>query len=172
MKRITALEEDKIFKDVQLASLKEKITHKNQQIHELETNLVSLIVVVMDLKQKLKGKFLKEFAEPPKEYTAEERTQMDKEREEAIDLYIQNPPCTTNHKKKQNEVIMRNVSAKRNFGFQDQPDRYVFTTEKDRFDVCGNRSGIVSWVYNDEKGMFLVKRKNGAVVYYNNADAF
>ncbi|MFS8033760.1 hypothetical protein Hanom_Chr17g01573361 [Helianthus anomalus] len=31
MKRITALEEDKIFKDVQIASLLEEITHKNQQ---------------------------------------------------------------------------------------------------------------------------------------------
>ncbi|MFS8019100.1 hypothetical protein Hanom_Chr15g01399851 [Helianthus anomalus] len=50
----------------------------------------------MDLKQKLEGKFPKEFAEPPKEYTAEERAQMDKEHEEAIDRYIQNSTRTAN----------------------------------------------------------------------------
>ncbi|KAJ0444067.1 hypothetical protein HanPI659440_Chr16g0649091 [Helianthus annuus] len=126
----------------------------------------------MDLKQKLERKFPKEFAEPPNEYTIEERAQIKKECEEAIDRYIQNPPHTANQKMKQKEVIMRNVGAKRNFGFQDQPDRYVVPTEKDRFDVYGNRSGIVSWAYNDEKGLFLVKRKNGAVEYYNNAEAF
>ncbi|KAJ0694830.1 hypothetical protein HanPI659440_Chr15g0613271 [Helianthus annuus] len=125
----------------------------------------SLTVVVIDLKPKLEEKFRNEFAEPLKEYTVEERAQMEKEREEAIDHYIQNPPCTANQKKKQKEVIMRNVGAERNFGFQDQPDRYVVTTEKDRFDVYGNRSGIVSWAYNDEKGIFLVKRKNGAMEY-------
>ncbi|KAM0071068.1 hypothetical protein Hdeb2414_s0001g00020591 [Helianthus debilis subsp. tardiflorus] len=121
---------------------------------------------------KVGRKFPKEFADPPTEYTAEGRAQMDKEHEETIDRYIQNPPRTANHKKKQKEVIMMNVGAKRNFGFQDQPHRYMITTEKYRFDVCHNRSGIVSWVYNDEKGMFLVKRKNGAVEYYNYADAF
>ncbi|MFS7913761.1 hypothetical protein Hanom_Chr02g00145471 [Helianthus anomalus] len=78
MKRVTALEEDKIFKDVQIASLMEEITHKNQPIHELETNLGSLTTIVVDLKQKLEGKFLKEFAEPPKELTTEEKAQMDK----------------------------------------------------------------------------------------------
>ncbi|KAM0002607.1 hypothetical protein Hdeb2414_s0320g00866671 [Helianthus debilis subsp. tardiflorus] len=154
MKRITAYEEDKIFKDVQIASLMEEITNKNQQIHELETNLGSHTVVVMDLKQKLEGKFPKEFAKPPKEHTAEEKAQMEKEREEA------------------KEVIMRNVGAERNFGFQDQPDRYIVITKKDRFDVYGNRSGIVSWAYNDENGLFLVKRKNVVVGYYNNAKAF
>ncbi|KAF5766493.1 hypothetical protein HanRHA438_Chr15g0728191 [Helianthus annuus] len=143
----------------------EEITHKNQQIHELETNMGSLTAVVIDLKPKLEEKFRNEFAEPLMEYTVEERAQMEKEREEAIDHYIQNPPCTANQKKKQKEVIMRNVGAERNFGFQDQPDRYVVTTEKDRFDVYGNRSGIVSWAYNDEKGIFLVKRKNGAMEY-------
>ncbi|KAF5823073.1 hypothetical protein HanRHA438_Chr01g0035161 [Helianthus annuus] len=100
MKRTTALEEDKIFKDVQIVSLLEEITHKNQQIQELETNLGSLTTVVMDLKQKLEGKFPKEFAKPPKEYAAAEKAQMDKEHEEAIDQYIQNPPCKANKKKK------------------------------------------------------------------------
>ncbi|KAJ0903438.1 hypothetical protein HanPSC8_Chr07g0269851 [Helianthus annuus] len=126
----------------------------------------------MDLKQKLDGKFPKEFDEPPKEYTADEIAQMDKKHEEAIDRYIQNPPRTTNQKKKQKEVIMRNVGAERDFGYQDQLDRYVVTTENDTFDVYGNSSGIVSWVYNDDKGMFLVKRKNGAVEYYNHCNAF
>ncbi|KAL9993450.1 hypothetical protein Hdeb2414_s0006g00218021 [Helianthus debilis subsp. tardiflorus] len=172
MKRITTLEEDKIFKDVQIASLMEEITHKNQQIHEFETNLGSLTAVVMDLKKKLEGKFPKEFAKPPKEYTTEERAQMYKEREEAINRYILNSPRTANQKMKQKEVIMRNVRAERNFGFQNQPDRYVITTQNDRFDVYDNMYGIVSWAYNDEKGMFLVKRKNGAVEDYNNADAF
>ncbi|MFS7962228.1 hypothetical protein Hanom_Chr08g00724201 [Helianthus anomalus] len=92
MKRITALEEDKIFEDVQIASLIKEITHKNQKIQELKTNLGSLTVVVMDLKQKLEGKFPKGFAEPPKESTAEERAQQQKEHEEAMDCYIQNPP--------------------------------------------------------------------------------
>ncbi|KAM0016325.1 hypothetical protein Hdeb2414_s0029g00705301 [Helianthus debilis subsp. tardiflorus] len=84
IKRITALEEDKIFKDVQIASLLEEITRKNQQIQDLETNLGSLSAIVMDLKPKLEGKFGKNFAEPPKEYTAAEKEQMDKEHEEAI----------------------------------------------------------------------------------------
>ncbi|KAM0019839.1 hypothetical protein Hdeb2414_s0025g00660381 [Helianthus debilis subsp. tardiflorus] len=139
MKRITALEEDKIFNDVQIASLMEEITHKNQQIHELKKNLGSLTAVVIDLKLKLEGKFPKEFAEPPKEFIAEERAQIEKEREEALDSYIQNPPRTANQKKKQQEVIMKNVGAERNFGFLDQPNRYMVTTEKDRFDVYCNR---------------------------------
>ncbi|MFS7993365.1 hypothetical protein Hanom_Chr12g01093191 [Helianthus anomalus] len=50
----------------------EEITHKNRQIYQLKINLGSLTDVVMDLKQKLEGKFPKEFAEPPKEFTAEE----------------------------------------------------------------------------------------------------
>ncbi|KAJ0569442.1 hypothetical protein HanRHA438_Chr05g0212151 [Helianthus annuus] len=78
MKRVTTLEEDKIFKDVQIASLIEEITNKNQQTHKLETNLKSLTVVVMDLKQKFEGKFPKEFAEPPKDYMTTEKAQMDK----------------------------------------------------------------------------------------------
>ncbi|MFS7904944.1 hypothetical protein Hanom_Chr01g00041981 [Helianthus anomalus] len=99
MKRVTTLEEDKIFQDVQIASLMEEITHKNQQIHELETNLGSLTAV--------------EFAELPKESTAEEKVQTDKEREEAIDRYIQNPPRTANQKRKKKEVIMRNVGVEK-----------------------------------------------------------
>ncbi|KAJ0614357.1 hypothetical protein HanIR_Chr02g0061551 [Helianthus annuus] len=91
MKRITILEEDKIFKDVQIASLLEEITHKNQQIQDLETHLGSLPVVVMDLKQKLETKFGKDFAEPRKEYIAVEIEQQDKEREEALSKYIETP---------------------------------------------------------------------------------
>ncbi|MFS7934931.1 hypothetical protein Hanom_Chr05g00397471 [Helianthus anomalus] len=118
MKRVTTFEEDKIFKYVQIASLIEEITNKNQQTHELETNLRSLTVVVMDLKQKLEGKFSKEFAEPPKDYTTAEKAQMDKEHGEAIDRYIRIPPRTTNWKRKQREVIMRNVGAEKDFGFK------------------------------------------------------
>ncbi|MFS8025242.1 hypothetical protein Hanom_Chr16g01472671 [Helianthus anomalus] len=85
MKRITSLEEDKILNDVQIANLIKEITHKNQKIQELETNLESLTAVVMDLKHKLEGKFPKEFVDPPKESTAEERAQEQKEHEEVID---------------------------------------------------------------------------------------
>ncbi|MFS8033759.1 hypothetical protein Hanom_Chr17g01573351 [Helianthus anomalus] len=108
----------------------------------------------MDLKQKLEGKFGKEFVEPPKEYTAAEKEQMDKEHEEAIDRYIQNPLRTVNQKRKQKEVVMRNVGAEKNYGYQDLPDKYVITTEKDRFYKYGNRSGVLSWAYNNEKGLF------------------
>ncbi|MFS7929410.1 hypothetical protein Hanom_Chr04g00332221 [Helianthus anomalus] len=80
MRRISTLEEDKIFKDAQIASLMEELVVKNQKINELETNLGALIVVVMDMKQKLEGKFPKEFADPPKESTAEER-ERERERE-------------------------------------------------------------------------------------------
>ncbi|KAF5772309.1 hypothetical protein HanXRQr2_Chr13g0575361 [Helianthus annuus] len=69
-------------------------------------------------------------------------------------------------------VVMRNVGVERNLEFGDKPDRYIITTEKDRFDKHGNRSGILSWAYNDEKGMFIVKRKNGEVEYYDHSDAF
>ncbi|KAJ0781603.1 hypothetical protein HanPI659440_Chr06g0251131 [Helianthus annuus] len=169
MKRITALEENKIFKDVQTASLMEEITHKNQKIQELETNLGSLTAMVMDLKQKLEGKFPKEFDDPPKESTVEERAQEQKEHEEAIDRYIPNPPRTANQKKKQKMVVMRNVGAERNLEFGDQPDRYVITTEKDRLDEY--RSGLI-WAYNEEKGMFIVKRGNGEVEYYDHSEAF
>ncbi|KAJ0604058.1 hypothetical protein HanHA300_Chr02g0045361 [Helianthus annuus] len=100
MKRITALEEDKIFKDVQIASLLEEITHKNQQIQDLETNLGSLSAIVIDLKQKLERKFGKEFAEPRKEYTADEKEQMDKEHEEAINKYSR----SSSHCKSKNEA--------------------------------------------------------------------
>ncbi|MFS7962227.1 hypothetical protein Hanom_Chr08g00724191 [Helianthus anomalus] len=69
-------------------------------------------------------------------------------------------------------VVMRNVGAEKNLKFRDQPDRYVVTTEMDRFEEYGNMFGIVSWEYNEEKDMFLVKRGNGAVEYYIHSDAF
>ncbi|MFS7930493.1 hypothetical protein Hanom_Chr04g00344971 [Helianthus anomalus] len=46
MRRSIVLEEDKIFKDAQIASLMEESVHKNQKFQELETNLGSLAVVV------------------------------------------------------------------------------------------------------------------------------
>ncbi|MFS7919114.1 hypothetical protein Hanom_Chr03g00209061 [Helianthus anomalus] len=73
MRRISTLEEDMIFKDTQIASLMEELVVKNQKINELETNLGALSAIVMDMKQKLEGKFPKEFADPPKESTTEER---------------------------------------------------------------------------------------------------
>ncbi|MFS8025241.1 hypothetical protein Hanom_Chr16g01472661 [Helianthus anomalus] len=69
-------------------------------------------------------------------------------------------------------VVMRNVGAEKNLEFGDQPDRYVITTEKDRSNEYGNRCGILSWAYDEEKGMFLVKRGNGAVEYYSHSNAF
>ncbi|KAM0052250.1 hypothetical protein Hdeb2414_s0007g00246061 [Helianthus debilis subsp. tardiflorus] len=50
MCRITVIEEDKIFKDAQIASLMEELVVKNQKIHELETNLGALSAMVMDMK--------------------------------------------------------------------------------------------------------------------------
>ncbi|KAJ0876776.1 hypothetical protein HanPSC8_Chr11g0492311 [Helianthus annuus] len=126
----------------------------------------------MDMKQKLEGKFLKEFVDPPKESTTEERAKEKKEHEEAINRYIENPPRTANQKLKKKMVVMRNVGAETNLEFGDKPDRYVITTEKDRFDEYGNRSGILSWAYIEEKGMFIVKRGNGEVEYYDHSDAF
>ncbi|MFS8009308.1 hypothetical protein Hanom_Chr14g01283201 [Helianthus anomalus] len=46
MRRITVLEEDKIFKDAQIASLMEELVVKNQKINDLETNLGALSAVV------------------------------------------------------------------------------------------------------------------------------
>ncbi|KAM0040084.1 hypothetical protein Hdeb2414_s0012g00389671 [Helianthus debilis subsp. tardiflorus] len=172
MKWITTFEEDKIFKDAQIANLLEEITHKNQQIQDLETNIVSLSAIVMDLKQKLEGKFGKEFAKPSKEYSTAEKEQLNKQREEALNKYIQDPPCIVNQRLKQEEVIMRNVGSEKDSGFQDLPDRYVVTTGKDRYDRYGNRTGIKSWAYNDEKGLFLVTRNNGKEGYYNSASSF
>ncbi|MFS8001231.1 hypothetical protein Hanom_Chr13g01187891 [Helianthus anomalus] len=172
MQRIMVVEEDKIFKDAQIASLMEELVIKNQKIHELVTNLGSLTTIVMDMKQKLEGKLPKEFADPPKESTAEERAKEQKENEEAMDRYINNPPRTVNRKLKKKIVVMRNVGAERNLEFGDKPDRYVITTKKDIFDKHGNISGILSWAYNDEKGMFIVKRKNGEVEYFDHSDAF
>ncbi|KAF5771973.1 hypothetical protein HanRHA438_Chr13g0582441 [Helianthus annuus] len=171
MKIITALEEDNIFKDVQISSLTEEITHKNQKIQELETNLGLLTAVVMDLKQKLEGKFPKEFADPSKEST-EERAQEQKEHEEAIDRYIQNPPRTAYQKRKQKMVVRRNVGAEKNLEFGDQPDRYIINTEKHIFNTYGNKYGILSWAYSEENGMFIVKRGNVEVEYYDHSDAF
>ncbi|MFS7913103.1 hypothetical protein Hanom_Chr02g00137921 [Helianthus anomalus] len=119
----------------------------------------------MDMKQKLEGKILKEFVDPPKETTAEEK---EKEHEEAIDRYIANPPRTANQKPRK-KMVMRNVGAERDLQFGDRPDRHVITTEKDKH---GNRSGIHSWAYNDEKGIFIVLRKNEDVEYYDNSAAF
>ncbi|MFS7917175.1 hypothetical protein Hanom_Chr03g00185981 [Helianthus anomalus] len=121
MKKITVLEEDKIFKDIQ----------------DLETNLGSLSVVVMDLKQTLEENFRKEFAESRKQYNAAEKEQHDKEHEKALNKYIEDPPRTANQRLKQKEVIMRNVGSKKDFGFQDFPDRYVITTGRDRYDRYG-----------------------------------
>ncbi|MFS7953519.1 hypothetical protein Hanom_Chr07g00619641 [Helianthus anomalus] len=157
MRRITVLEEDKIFKDAQIASLMEEVVVKNQKIHELETNLGALTTIVMDMKQKVEGKFLKEFAKEQKEH------------DEAMDRYIDNPPRTANQKLKKKMVVMRNVGVERDLQFGDKPDRYVITTEKDKH---GNRSSILSWSYNDEMEMFIVKRKSGAVEYYDHSDAF
>ncbi|KAF5804873.1 hypothetical protein HanRHA438_Chr05g0212241 [Helianthus annuus] len=50
MQRISTLEEDKIYKDAQIASRMEELVVKNQKINELETNLGALSVVVMDMK--------------------------------------------------------------------------------------------------------------------------
>ncbi|MFS7999188.1 hypothetical protein Hanom_Chr12g01163091 [Helianthus anomalus] len=50
MRRISTLEEDKIFKDAQIASLMEELVVKNQKINELETNLGALSAIVMDIK--------------------------------------------------------------------------------------------------------------------------
>ncbi|KAF5758696.1 hypothetical protein HanRHA438_Chr16g0744811 [Helianthus annuus] len=126
----------------------------------------------MDLKHKLEGRFGKEFAEPPKEYTATDKAQMDKEHEEAIDRYIQNLPHTVNQKRKQKEVVIKNVGAEKNYGLQDLPVRYVIKTGTYRSDHYGNRTGIQCWVYTDENGMFLVKRGNGKVEYYANSSDF
>ncbi|KAJ0787728.1 hypothetical protein HanPI659440_Chr05g0183651 [Helianthus annuus] len=115
----------------------------------------------MDMKQKLGGKFPKEFANPHKETTAKERAKKQKEHDEAMDHYIANPPRTANQKPKKRMVVMRNVGAERDLQFGDKPDRYVITTKKDKH---GNRSGIHSWAYNDEKGMLIVKKRNGDVV--------
>ncbi|KAF5818416.1 hypothetical protein HanRHA438_Chr02g0066291 [Helianthus annuus] len=147
----------------------EELVVKNQKINELETNLGALSAIVMDMKQKLEGKFPKEFADPPKETTAEEREKERREHEEAMDRYIANPPRTANQKPRKKMVVMRNVGAERNLQFGDKPDRYVITTEKDK---RGNRSGIHSWAYNDDKGMFIVKRRNGDCEYYDNSAAF
>ncbi|KAJ0575583.1 hypothetical protein HanIR_Chr05g0214381 [Helianthus annuus] len=108
----------------------EELVVKNQKINELETNLGALSVVVMDMKQKLEGKFPKEFAGPPKESTAEEREQQRKEHEDAMNRYFENPPRMANQKPRKKMVVMRNVGAERNLQFGDQPDRYVITTEK------------------------------------------
>ncbi|MFS7936489.1 hypothetical protein Hanom_Chr05g00416191 [Helianthus anomalus] len=158
--------------DVGIANFLEETTHKKKQIQELETNLGSLSAIVMDLKQKLEGKFGKEFAKPPKEDTAIEKEQMNKENEEAINKYIQDPPLTVSQRMKQKEVVMRNVGSEKNYGFQDLPDRYVIKTGKDIYDRYRNRTGIRSWAYNDEKGLFLVTRNNGKVEYYNSASVF
>ncbi|KAF5767371.1 hypothetical protein HanXRQr2_Chr14g0623561 [Helianthus annuus] len=169
MRRISTLEEDKIFKDAQIASLMEELVVKNQKINELETNLGELSVVVMDIKQKLQGKFPKEFADPPKESTAEGREQQRKEHEDAMNRYYESTPRTVNQKPRKKMVVMRNVGAERNLQFGDQPDRYVITVEKSK---KGNRSGIKSWAYNDEKGMFIVLRNNNEVEYYENSADF
>ncbi|KAF5758752.1 hypothetical protein HanXRQr2_Chr16g0732921 [Helianthus annuus] len=66
-------------------------------------------------------------------------------------------------------VVMRNVGAERNLQVGYQPDRFVITTEKKK---KGNRSGIKSWAYNDEKEMFIVLRKNNEVEYYKNSEDF
>ncbi|MFS7986764.1 hypothetical protein Hanom_Chr11g01014121 [Helianthus anomalus] len=169
MRRISTLEEDKIFKDAQIASLMEELVVKNQKINELETNLGAQSAIVMDMKQKLEGNFPKEFANPPKESTAEEREQQRKEHGDAMNRYYESTPRTANQTPRKKMVVMRNVGAERNLQFGDKPDRYVITTEKSK---KGNRSGIRSWAYNDEKEMFIVLRKNGEVEYYANSDAF
>ncbi|KAJ0703254.1 hypothetical protein HanPI659440_Chr14g0548911 [Helianthus annuus] len=163
MQRITIFEEDKIFKDAQIASLMEELVVKNQKIHELETNLGALSVVVVDMKQKVEGKFPKEFADPPKETTAKEREKERKEHEDAMNCYFENPPRTANQKPRKKMVVMRNVGAERDLEFGDRPDRYVITTEKAKH---GNRLGIHNWAYNDVKGMFIVRRNNGDVEFY------
>ncbi|MFS7947250.1 hypothetical protein Hanom_Chr06g00546001 [Helianthus anomalus] len=117
-------------------------------------------------------KFGKEFAKPRKEYSPVEKEQLDKEREEALNKYIQDPPRVVNQRLKQKEVIMRNVGREKDSEFQDLSDRYVVTIRKDRYDRYGNQTGIKSWAYNDEKGLFLVTRNNENVGYYNSASSF
>ncbi|MFS7962122.1 hypothetical protein Hanom_Chr08g00722951 [Helianthus anomalus] len=126
----------------------EELVVKNQKINELETNLGALSAIVMDMKQKLEGKFPKEFADPPKESTAEEREQERKEHEDAMNKYYESTPSIANQKPRKKMVVMRNVGAEQNLQFGDKPDRYVITTEKSK---KGNKSAIRSWAYNDEK---------------------
>ncbi|MFS7968689.1 hypothetical protein Hanom_Chr09g00800541 [Helianthus anomalus] len=131
MRRITVLEEDKIFKDAQITSLMEELVVNNQKIHELETNLGALSVVVMDMKQKLEGKFPKDFVDTPKETTAEEREKERKEHEDAMNRYFENPPRTANQKPRKKMVVMRNVGAERDQEFGDRSDRYARVNFKD-----------------------------------------
>ncbi|MFS7912743.1 hypothetical protein Hanom_Chr02g00133461 [Helianthus anomalus] len=152
MRSITVLEEDKIFTDAQIGSLMEELIVKNQTINELETNLGALSARVMDMKQKLEGKFPKEF----------------RIRGGYGSLHCKSSSYSESETKEK-MVVMRNVGAERNLQFGDKLNRYVITTEKDK---RGNRSGIRSWAYNDEKGMFIVNRRNGDCEYYDNSTAF
>ncbi|MFS7999175.1 hypothetical protein Hanom_Chr12g01162901 [Helianthus anomalus] len=86
-----------------------------------------------------------------------------------MNRYYESNPRTVNQKPRKRMVVMRNVGAERNIQFGDKPDRYVITTEKSK---KGNRPGIKSWAYNDEKEMFIVLRKNNEVEYYKNSKDF
>ncbi|KAJ0681704.1 hypothetical protein HanPI659440_Chr16g0639081 [Helianthus annuus] len=83
--------------------------------------------------------------------------------------YYENPPRAANQKPRKKMVVMRNVGAETDLQFGDRPDRCVITTEKVK---RGNRYGIRSWAYNDEKWMFIVLRKDGEVEYYDNYATF
>ncbi|MFS7914528.1 hypothetical protein Hanom_Chr02g00154511 [Helianthus anomalus] len=104
-RKITILEEDKIFTDAQ--------SQFNGRA----------CAIVMDMKQKLEGKVLKEFVDPPKETTAEERAKEQKEHDKVMDCYIANPPRTANQKPKKKMVVIRNLGAERDLQFGDKPDR-------------------------------------------------
>ncbi|KAF5819077.1 hypothetical protein HanXRQr2_Chr02g0073551 [Helianthus annuus] len=146
MRKITILEEDKIFKDAQIASLMEELVVKNHKIHELEMNLGALTAIVMDMKQKLKGKVPKEFADPPKETTAKERAKEQKEHDKAMDCYISNPPRTANQKPKKKMVVMRNLGAERDLQFGDKPDRYRRNGDVEYYD---HSEAFESWTTVD-----------------------
>src|ERR1044071_4207017 len=153
----------------------ETVTEKNQKIAELESGLGDVSARLLNLTQKLENKFGKEFSETSsfvdKVLTPAERERSEKEHEEHMKKYFEDQVPRVRDRRPGSAYVLKNLAEPSIDPMEEHPERYV-TITSDRYDTYGNRTGIECWRYNDDKGVFVVHRKNGAVEYYASTSAF
>jgi len=162
------------------------VAQKDKQIDQLQGDVSLLFSLVYDLRGKLEKKFGEEFSDP---VDAEERQKAEEERAQAfakdntdraaaMDEYfkrITDKPTdkakTTRLKKKREFVVLKNKNQN-----PDDPNAQathnLMDVGESYYDKVGNRSGIVSWGFDHDRGMWWVKRNVGPTEWYKGAGQF
>ncbi|KAJ0597847.1 putative EF-Hand 1, calcium-binding protein [Helianthus annuus] len=156
-----------------------------------------LMSMVFDLKAKLETKFQSEFADKDddlmnvaqRERIAEKRLTADAAREVGLNEYLVAAQKKKKKKKKKKKLpskkpnnkqilIMKNQNVNpldENFQPKDPTktfDRYVMELGSSHYDKVGNKSGITSWMYDQDKKMWLVIRESGHREYHSKESQF